>query len=119
MVKQIVEKGNELKNVVSLFAPNEARAPIEKLSSAKKRALVACLKGNGTLHKRYGVWASIFVGAHEMPISGNTVADLARDGMLTIIMDGKVASAQFTTLGSWFARTICDNVVEIRPPLSE
>ena len=64
-----------------------------------------CMKGGGTLHKRYGVWVSEAAGTDDKPVSGMTVADLSRDGMLTITMLGKSASAQLTTRGSWFART--------------
>jgi hypothetical protein len=63
------------------------------------------LKGGGSLHKRYGVWVSEAAGTDDKPVSGMTVADLSRDGMLTITMLGKSASAQLTTRGSWFART--------------
>jgi hypothetical protein len=34
-----------------------------------------------------------------------TVADLGRDGMLTLTVLGKNASAQLTPRGNWFART--------------
>ena len=67
-------------------------------------ALITCLIGGGTLHKRCGVWVSESAGT-ERPISGMTVADLGRDGMLTLTVVGKSASAQLTTRGSWFART--------------
>src|SRR3984893_18199143 len=88
-----------------LLAANELSAPIAILSPAKRTALIACLKGGGSLHKRYGVWVSEAAGTDDKPVSGMTVADLSRDGMLTITMLGKSASAQLTTRGSWFART--------------
>ena len=88
-----------------LLAANELPAPIAILSTAKRAALIACLKGGGTLHKRYGVWVSEATGSGDKPVSGMTVADLSRDGMLTFIVLGKSASAQLTTRGSWFART--------------
>jgi hypothetical protein len=87
------------------LAPNEQPAPIEILSTAKRAALIACLKGGGTLHKRYGVWVSEAAGADDKPVAGITVADLSRDGMLTLTVLGKSASAELTTRGSWFART--------------
>jgi hypothetical protein len=90
--------------------PNQGRAPIENLSSAKQKALMACFKGDGTLHKRYGVWAATFAGAYQTGISGNTVADLARDGMLSVIVTRKIGSARLTPLGSWFARTVADEI---------
>jgi hypothetical protein len=39
-----------------------------------------------------------------------TVADLGRDGMLTLTVLGKSASAQLTTRGNWFARTAAAEV---------
>ena len=88
-----------------VLASNEQPAPTAILSSARRSALIACLKGGGSLHKRYGVWVSEAAGTDDKPVSGMTVADLSRDGMLTITMLGKSASAQLTTRGSWFART--------------
>jgi hypothetical protein len=88
-----------------VLASNEQPAPTVILSSAKRSALIACLKGGGTLHKRHGAWGSEAAGADDKPVSGMTVADLSRDGMLTITTLGKSASAQLTTRGSWFART--------------
>jgi hypothetical protein len=64
------------------------------------------LKGGGTLRKRYGVWVAEAARTGDKPLSGITVADLARDGMLTLTVVGKSASAQITTRGSWFARTV-------------
>jgi hypothetical protein len=47
---------------------NEQPAPTAILSPAKRTALIACLKGGGTLHQRYGVWGSEVVGVlgHRM-----------------------------------------------------
>jgi hypothetical protein len=87
------------------LASNEQLAPIEILSPAKRAALIACLKGDGTLHKRYGVWVSEAAAADDKPVAGMTVADLSRDGMLTVTVLGRSASARLTTRGSWFART--------------
>ena len=87
------------------LASGEQLAPIEILSPAKRAALVTCLKGDGTLHKRYGVWVSEAAAADDKPVAGMTVADLSRDGMLTLTVLGKSASARLTTRGSWFART--------------
>jgi hypothetical protein len=88
-----------------VLASNEQPAPTAILSPAKRAALLACLKGGGILHKRHGAWVSEAAGADDKPVSGMTVADLSRDGMLTITMLGKSASAKLTTRGSWFART--------------
>jgi hypothetical protein len=35
-----------------------------------------------------------------------TIADLARDGILTVTMIGKSASARLTPRGAWFVRTL-------------
>jgi hypothetical protein len=88
----------------ALCTPTEPRAPLALLSPAKRSALITCLNGGGTLHKRCGVWLSESSGT-ERPVSGMTVADLGRDGMLTLTVLGKNASAQLTPRGNWFART--------------
>ena len=92
------------------LTPNEPRAPISILSPAKRAALIACLIGGGTLHKQRGVWTPASDGSCDKHIAGITVADLYRDGMLTITMLSKHASAQLTTRGSWFARTAASAV---------
>jgi len=50
----------------------------ENLSAAKQNALLTCLTNNG-LEKRAGSW-----GGADAAISGLTVADLGRDGLLAI-----------------------------------
>jgi hypothetical protein len=87
------------------LALEEARAPTENLSPTKRAALIACVKGDGTLHKSRGVWKSPFAGNCDKPIFGVTVADLCREGMMAVIASGKNAVAQLTIRGSWFART--------------
>jgi hypothetical protein len=57
------------------------------------------------LHKRSGAWTSACAGAHQERIHGTTVADLSRDGLLTITVTNKQASACLTPRGIWFART--------------
>src|SRR5260370_23182747 len=89
-----------------LLGPNEPHAPIAILSPAKRAALIACLGGDGNLHKQHGVWIPGSAGICDKRISGVTVADLGRDGMLTLTMLGRNASARLTTRGSWFARTV-------------
>src|SRR6476620_1103642 len=64
-------------------ASDERRAPTAILSSAKRAALIACLNG-GSLHRRCGVWTAPSASVGDKPISGATVADLGRDGMLTL-----------------------------------
>ena len=88
-----------------LLPPNEPPAPIANLSLAKRNALVSCFNAGG-LHKRNGAWHGLPSGK---PISGMTAADLARDGMLTVITNHRIGSAQLTERGNWFARTLfCD-----------
>jgi hypothetical protein len=98
--------------IAPLLAPEEARAPIENLSPTKRAALIACVKGDGTLHKRRGVWKSPFAGNGDKPIFGVTVADLCREGMMTVTVSGKNAVAQLTVRGSWFARTAATKMAE-------
>jgi hypothetical protein len=92
-----------------LPASDEGRAPTAILSSAKRAALIACLNG-GSLHKRCGVWT--VPNASDNPISGATVADLGRDGMLTLTMLRGSASARLTERGNWFARTVATELAE-------
>ena len=90
-----------------LLAPDERRAPIAALSLAKRNALIACLNTEG-LHKKDGAWHGPLNGK---PVSGVTVADLSREGMLTLTVDHRAGSARLTKLGSWFARTlVCETV---------
>jgi hypothetical protein len=86
--------------------PVERPAPIAILSAAKRAALVAFLSGDGALYKTHGVWAAQSATAGDRRIFGITVADLARDGMLTVTVIGKKASARLTPRGTWFARTL-------------
>jgi hypothetical protein len=84
------------------LAPNEPRAQIAILSTAKRNALLACFNAGG-LHKKDGAWHGTPGGK---PVSGVTVADLTRDGMLTLTTGHGLASARLTERGSWFARTL-------------
>jgi hypothetical protein len=70
----------------------------------ERTALIACL-ADGTLSKRCGVWTSQSAHACGRRIAGVTVADLIREGMLTVSVLGRSASAWLTPRGSWFART--------------
>ena len=88
-------------------ASDERRAPTAILSSAKRAALIACLNG-GSLHRRCGVWTAPSASVGDKPISGATVADLGRDGMLTLSVLHGSAYARLTARGSWFARTAGD-----------
>jgi phage gp46-like protein len=64
------------------------------LSAAKQTALVTCLLNDG-LQKRAGWWGD----AANPKITGVTVADLARDGLLAI--NSGRNSAWLTDHGSW------------------
>jgi hypothetical protein len=95
----------------SQLAPDERPAPVGTLSLARRAALLACLHG-GSLHRRRGVWNAPCPDASDKPISGVTVADLGRDGMLTLgRVDGQ-ATARLTERGSWFARTAVTEIAE-------
>ena len=71
-----------------LLGPDEMGAPIAILSSKKRAALVACLSGGGTLRKHDGVWIAASARPGDKPIAGVTVADLGREGMLTLTVLG-------------------------------
>jgi hypothetical protein len=94
-----------------LLSPDEPRAPTAVLSPAKRAALIACLNG-GIVDKRCGVWIAPSTSTSDKPISGVTVADLGRDGMLTLSMLHGSASARLTTRGNWFARTVVTEMAE-------
>ncbi|HEY6258374.1 MAG TPA: hypothetical protein VIY51_21535 [Xanthobacteraceae bacterium] len=83
----------------------EQRARVAALSAAKRHALVACFNASG-LYKKSGAWHGVPDGK---PISGVTVADLARDGMLTLSTDHRLGSARLTERGNCFARTLLDD----------
>ena len=99
-----------------LLSPDEPRAPTDLLSPTKRAALIACLNGGGSLHKRCGAWAASSGSACDKPISGITVADLGREGMLTLCRLARTASARLTTRGSWFARTAVTEMAERSAP---
>jgi hypothetical protein len=104
MITALNERASSL--VLHPLAPDEPRAPISILTLAQRTALVACLNGGGRLYKQRGVWTPLLVGSCDKGIAGVTVADLSRDGMLSLTTQGRHASAQITTRGSWFARTM-------------
>jgi hypothetical protein len=91
--------------------PAETLALGAILSTAKRNALLACLNGNG-LYKKNGAWHG---AAHQKPVSGVTVADLARDGMLTLTTDHRLCSARLTERGNWFARTLLRDAAKDDP----
>src|SRR2546421_602991 len=76
---------------------NKQPAPIAILSTAKRTALIECFNNSG-LYKQNGSWRGL---PDSMRISGCTVADLGRDGLLLVIMNGRCAgSAQLTERGA-------------------
>jgi hypothetical protein len=77
-------------------------APIDDLSPKQRAALIEC-GDNGRLYKKDGVWRASSAG---MGISGNTIANLGRDGFLIVTKDGRSGSATLTERGEWFARTL-------------
>jgi hypothetical protein len=97
--------------------PREPRAPVAVLSAARRNALIACFNA-GELTKKNGAWHGLPDG---QPTSGVTVADLARDGMLTLTTDGRMVSARLTEQGHWFARTLlCDAEADMpRKPMTK
>ena len=98
-----------------LLASDERPAPTAILSSAKRAALIACLNG-GSLHKQCGVWSPPSANVGDKPISGVTVADLGRDGMLTLNTLRESAHARLTPRGNWFARTVATELAERAAP---
>ena len=93
--------------------PSEPRAPTNILSKAKRSALITCLRA-GSLHKERGAWIPLCATAGNERISGITVADLRRHGMMTLTALGRHASARLMARGIWFARTAL--MVGLRPP---
>lgn len=100
-----------------LLGPHESRAPTVVLSPAKRAALRACLNG-GILERRCGVWTSPSASACDRPVSGITVADLGRDGLLILTILRGSASATLTTRGTWFARTVVSEDGPMGAPLA-
>jgi hypothetical protein len=64
------------------------------------------------LQKLRGVWTAPSASARDKPISGVTVADLGRDGMLTLSLLQGNASVRLTARGNWFARTVVTEMAE-------
>ena len=60
------------------------------------------------------VWSPPSANVGDKPISGVTVADLGRDGMLTLSTLRE--SARLTPRGNWFARTVATEVAEQATP---
>jgi hypothetical protein len=94
---------NELLSTLPFpLRPREPRALIAILSPAKRHALIECFKASA-LNKKNGAWHGLPNGKRT---SGVTVADLARDGMLTLTTGRQAGLASLTDRGNWFARTL-------------
>ena len=78
------------------------RARAAGLSAAKRYALVACLDA-GELNRKNGFWHGL---ADGKPICGVTVADLARDGLMTVSTENRLGMARLTERGYSFARAL-------------
>jgi hypothetical protein len=87
-----------------LVIANKQRAPVAVLSPTKRTAVIECFNNNG-LHKGRGYWWGMPDGKH---ISGVTVADLARDGIFSVVINLRHGSARLTERGQWFARTLIE-----------
>ena len=72
--------------------------------ACQRTAVMECFNNNG-LYKRKGCWWGAPDGRH---ISGVTVADLARDGLISMYTDRQHASARLTERGEWVARTLIE-----------
>jgi hypothetical protein len=92
-----------------LVMANKSRAPVAVLSPTKQTAMIECFNNDG-LHKSHGHWCGGPEGKH---ISGVTVADLARDGMFSVIKNLQYSSARLTERGQWFARTLIEAANEV------
>jgi hypothetical protein len=87
-----------------LVMANKPRAPVVVLSPTKRTAMIECFNNDG-LHKRNGYWCGAPEGKH---ISGVTVADLARDGMFSVMTNLRSRSARLTERGQGLARTLIE-----------
>ena len=65
---------------------------------------IQCFDNNG-LYKQKGCWHG---SSDSKPISGSTVADLRRDGMLTVTTNQQRGLARLTERGNWFVRTLIE-----------
>ena len=86
-------------------APIERQGSIAILTPAKRSALIACFRA-GELHKENGAWHGPSTGA---PLSGITIANLARDGLLTVTTNRRLRSAHLTVHGNKVALTLLDD----------
>ncbi len=101
-VPGVQRDGKNEATITSTLAPpplvmaNKSRAPVVVRSPTKRTAVIECFNNNG-LHKRNGYWCGAPEGKY---ISGVTVADLARDGMFSVITNLRSRSARLTELSA-------------------
>ena len=86
-----------------------AIAPIDPLSATERTALIEC-RNHGQLQKQNGFWRGSSDGKR---ITGTTVANLGRDGLLTVTKNNRTGSARLTERGEWFARTLLSQADEV------
>ena len=98
---------------IQALTTNRPRAPIAVLSLAKRTAMIECFNNSNGLHKHNGCWCGEPKGKH---ISGVTVADLARDGMFSVVTNRSHGSARLTERGQSCARALIEaaNEVQVR-----
>ena len=87
---------------LSLLAHRERHSLLAILSPTKRNALIACFNA-GALHKNAGAWHGT---PGSKPAAGTTIADLSRDGMLTVTTNRRLGSAYLTERGNWFAQAL-------------
>ena len=83
---------------------DEVRILISQLSATNRAALIECFN-HGVLQKYKGRW---YGSLDSTPISGNTVANLGRDGLLVTTKDKQAGSAHLTERGERVARTLIE-----------
>jgi hypothetical protein len=97
----------------NMVGQNDMRATMWMLSPAKRAALIACAGADCTLYKRYGAWSPCATGDCQTRICGNTVADLARDGLLSISTVAKHVTARLTPAGEDIARAALSEITPL------
>jgi hypothetical protein len=55
----------------------------DRQTVARKRAAPSVCFNGGSLHKQDGAWTTLSASTFDKPVSGVTVADLGRNGMLS------------------------------------
>jgi hypothetical protein len=100
---------DEKKMAKPAVAGKKRAAPIALLSPAKRMALVECFNSDG-LHKQKGCWRA---SSNGQRISGATVADLSRDGMVKVVVTRHSGLAKLTERGIWFAQSLVEDACRI------